>query len=269
MKKIKIISGDQRQYYAWTYLRKMKYDVELVSNFKLQDTDIVLASTPFLKYGEYVNCDFQSAFPVETMIQLLKNGQMLFAGAIPESITRQFTDKGIIAIDLLKDSKIVWQNAYLTAEALLGKIITEIAFSLRNANIIILGFGRCGMNLALLFKGFQSIVYIYDHHEENRSRASSFGFQTLSPKQLSAKLSEADLLINTIPQEILLPEQYEHFKKSCVLYDISSFPYGLNRDLAETNALSLYTCPGLPGKYHPKTAGEIIAKKVISYLERM
>ncbi|MCR5737025.1 MAG: hypothetical protein K6G64_05185 [Eubacterium sp.] len=269
MKKIKIISGDQRQYYAWAYLRKMDYDVELVSNFNLQDADVILASTPFLKFSEYVNCDFQSAFPVETLIRLLKNGQLMFAGAIPESISGQFAERGITAVDFLKDSEIVWQNAYLTAEALLGKIITQTAFSLRDAKIILLGFGRCGMNLAMLFKGFQSTVYVYDHHEANRSRASSFGFQALAPEQLSARLLEADLLINTVPQEILSPEQYEQFQKSCVLYDISSYPYGLNLDFAEANALSLYTCPGLPGKYNPKTAGEIIAIKVVSYLERM
>ena len=32
--------------------------------------------------------------------------------------------------------------------------------------------------------------------------------------------------------------------------------------------LSLVTCPGLPGKTAPKSAGELIAKSIISYLER-
>ena len=34
------------------------------------------------------------------------------------------------------------------------------------------------------------------------------------------------------------------------------------------NHLSLITCPGIPGATAPKNAGELIAKSIISYLER-
>ena len=38
--------------------------------------------------------------------------------------------------------------------------------------------------------------------------------------------------------------------------------------LVKKYKLSLVTCPGLPGKTAPKSAGELIAKSIISYLER-
>lgn len=269
MKKIGILSGDQRQFYAWKCLKKKGYNAQLISNLNIQDMDVLLCGTPFIKMNEYLNCDFHSAFPIDTFTNLLKSGQFLLAGGIPSEIQSHLANLNIKFVDLLKDSNLVWQNAYLTAESLLGKIILTSDCSIRNSNVFILGFGRCGMNIAKLLEGFQCNIFVYDHTLENLSRASSFGYTPVTTSTMDSVLQKCHILINTVPKEILKPEKYEQIQKCCVLYDISSFPYGLDHDIAESNSLSFYTCPGLPGKYTSKAAGELIAETIISHLERM
>ncbi len=269
MNRINILSGDLRQTYLWKYMRKQNFDAHLVSNLNFERKDMIVCGTPFAKLNDYLNCDFYTSYPIETFIQLLHPGQLVFAGGISGKYRKMFQEKEIIALDLLQDRHLIWQNAHLTAEALLGKIITTTVFSLRHSNVFVFGFGTCGMNIARLMKQMDCNLFIVDHTPENLSRATSFGYQTTLTVQLRHLLKEADIIINTVPQPILKPEHYALLKKSCVLYEIASYPYGLDHALAEEYSLSFYTCPGLPGKYTPQAAGELIAKQIISHLERM
>ena len=77
-----------------------------------------------------------------------------------------------------------------------------------------------------------------------------------------------DIIINTVPSQELKQVHYKKISKNCVLFEIASAPYGLSKSLADKFHLSLFTCPGIPGKYSPKNAVELIAKFIISYLER-
>ena len=269
MKKIAILSGDKRQTFACDVLKERGFDAYIKNNMDFHDDDFILCGTPFLKNGAYINCDYHSAFPAETFLGLLQKNQVVFAGSVPEKM-RSLADKMRLQLyDLLDDPILVWKNAYLTAEALLGKIITETDFSLRNSKVLILGFGRCGMNIASLLKGFDAEISIYDHTAKNLARAASFGYRIAEYGKLHLLLPDCQLLINTVPQKILTLNHYEKINRNCVLYDVSSAPYGLEKENAYRNDLSLHTCPGLPGKYTPQAAGEFIAGTIISYIERM
>lgn len=268
MKKIAVLSGDKRQASACRYLKENGYDAYLKNNMDFHDDDVILCGTPLLKNGEYLNCDFHSAFPAETFLGLLRKNQYVFAGAIPQEIRTSAQEKGLQLFDLLDVPLLVWNNAYLTAEALVGKIITDTDFSLRKAKVLIIGFGRCGMNLAALLKSFGAEIFVYDHTEVNLARAASFGCRIAEYEQLDTLLPEFRLIINTVPKKILTLKHYQKISRQCVLYDISSSPYGFSKDTASENHLSLYTCPGLPGKYTPQAAGEFIARTIISYMER-
>ncbi len=268
MKKFAVISGDLRQYYINEYFQNLGLFTELKTNMDFNGYDFIVCSTPFSKDGESINCDFYSSYPINTFTTLLKPWQKIFGGNLPKKLAYEFNETNIDFVDVLEDSHVVWNNATLTAEGLISKIIINTPFSIDGSNALIMGFGRCGINTALRLKALGCNVAIYDHTKVHLSQASSFGFDILEYKNFSNNLSKFNIVINTVPSKIFLPEHYALLNKDCILFEIASAPYGLEGNLATQNQLSLITCPGLPGVTAPKTAGELIAKSIISYLER-
>lgn len=210
------------------------------------------------------------SIPVSRLIpsmNLLKPGQIVFGGNIPD---RLLTDapSDITFVDVLKDENVVWNNAMLTAEGLIAKIIENTDFALNNANVFILGFGKCGTNVASRLNSLNCSITIYDHTPKHLSQALSYGYEVLEIDDISYKINDFDIIINTVPKNILSDLHMSNIKKSCVLFEIASAPYGFDKTLTEKYKLSLITCPGLPGATAPKAAGELIAQSIISYLKQ-
>mgnify|MGYP003420425197 FL=1 len=57
-------------------------------------------------------------------------------------------------------------------------------------------------------------------------------------------------------------------KKECKIIELASAPFGLDFDLARKHSVDVVKAIGLPGKYTPKSAGEIIGKKLQDFLQR-
>ena len=268
MKSIAVLSGDKRQHFINEYLTKENFDSKLKNNLDFNGYDYIVCSTPFSRDGLYLNCDFYSSFPVETFIDLIKPNQTVFAGSVSNAIKKIFDMKNVEIIDILQDEKVLWENAKCTAEGLIGDIILNTDFTLDNSKILIIGFGRCGINTALRLKSFNSQVTIYDHTYVHLCEALSYGFNISMYDQLKDYLGDFDIIINTVSGLVLNNNLMSYINPQCILFDISSKPYGIDAELAKKHHLSLFTCPGLPGITAPKTAGELIAKNIISYLER-
>ena len=268
MKNIAVLSGDKRQIYANSYLNNNGFCSYIKNNFDFNEDAYILCGTPFFKDSLYLNCDLYSSFPISTFIALLKPGQTVFAGNISNDVTTSLKKKNINYFDFLKDEKVVWSNAMLTAEGLISNIINNTPFALDTAKALIIGFGRCGINTALKLKALNVCVTIYDHTPIHLCQASSYGLNTSTFDNLIECISDFDIIINTVPCEVLTENLLSLVKKDCVLFEVASKPYGINNELVKKYRLSLVTCLGLPGKTAPKSAGELIAKSIISYLER-
>lgn len=268
MNNFSVLSGDSRQFFIQQYLSRHNFNAYLKTNLDFNEDKCIVCSTPFSKDGTYINCDFYSAYPIDTFITLLKPGQLVFGGQIPQWVIAQGEKNGVTFVDILKDKDVVWNNAMLTAEGLLAKIIANTDFAISGAKALIMGFGRCGINIAKKLNSLNCSITIHDHTPEHLSQASSFGYDVLDYSQISEKIKDFDIIINTVPSEILSDFHMSLINNSCVLFEIASKPYGFNKELVKKYNLSLITCPGLPGEYSPKSAGELIAKSIISYLER-
>lgn len=162
----------------------------------------------------------------------------------------------------------MWNNAVLTAEGLVSSIITHTDSTIKNARILILGFGKCGINVARILTSLSGKVSIYDHTALHLIQARAYGYEGIEYEDLIHHIHKFDMIINTVPTDIFQEIHYMKAKNSCVLFEIASAPYGFKEDFANKYNLSLITCPGIPGVTAPKAAGELIAKSIISYLER-
>lgn len=265
MKPIAVLSGDKRQYYINQYLNQQGYPAYLKSTMDFNNDEYIICSTPLCKKGKYVNCDFYSSFPIETFLKLLKPNQTIFGGSIPKEIRNS---SNIKFIDVLDDENVVWNNAVLTAEGLVSYIIDNTDFTINNARILILGFGKCGINIARILDALSGKISIYDHTAIHLTQARAYGYEGIYYEDLVNYMNRFDIIINTVPKEIFKEIHYSKIKRSCSLFEIASSPYGFNEDFVNKYRLSLITCLGIPGVTAPKSAGELIAKSIISYLER-
>ena len=123
-------------------------------------------------------------------------------------------------------------------------------------------------NIAKKLNALGGNITIYDHTKKHLDQAMTFGYDAIPYEEIVKLVEKFDIIINTVPSQELKQVHYEKIRKDCVLFEIASSPYGLSKSIADKYHLSLFTCPGIPGKYSPKNAGELIAKSIISYLER-
>lgn len=265
MKPIAVLSGDKRQNYISQYLKEKGYPAYLKSTMNFNQDKYIVCSTPLCKKGKYLNCDFYSSFPMETFVKLLKPNQIIFGGSIPQNLRHV---DNIKFIDVLDDESVVWNNSILTAEGLVSYIIENTDFTINNAKILILGFGKCGINIARILAALSGKISVYDHTSIHLTQARAYGYEGIDYEDLINHIHKFDIIINTVPKEILGEIHYGKIKNDCSLFEIASSPYGFHKELAEKHHLSLITCPGIPGATAPKSAGELIAKSIISYLER-
>ncbi len=186
---------------------------------------------------------------------LLRPSQTLVGGGIPESFSDVCARKQVTVIDLMEDEALARANAALTAEGLLSMLIAQTPFSLTDRHFLILGFGRCGQEIAWLLSGFSAALTAYDHDPKRIGLATLQGFST----DLSL---DYDVIINTIPAQVLTGQQLAQLPPHCMLFDIASAPFGFDLKTARELGLALIRCPGIPGAMMPQTAGELIGKSI-------
>ncbi len=175
--KILILYGDLRQQALYNYLKKRKFNVEISSNLGTLSSildnacnfNIIACPIPFTKNNETIFDVSKSteAMSISKFLDFIKPGQLIFGGNIPSYVQIQCKEKNAVVTDLLKDDNFLYMNSYLTAEALIGKIILTIPASLCDMKVLITGYGMCGKAIAKLISPFGCNIFIY-----NRSNKS-------------------------------------------------------------------------------------------------
>lgn len=269
---IAVLGGDLRQHYLAEYMVKTGYEVSSLRD-AISDCDWILGPMPFSRDGERLYAaptkpagimpeksaeilpKESAGISLEELAALLRPGQTLVGGGIPERFSAACAGKQVTVIDLMEDEALIRANAALTAEGLLSMLIAQTPFSLTDRRFLILGFGRCGQEIAWLLSGFSAALTAYDHDPKRIDLATLQGFST----DLSL---DYDVIINTIPAQVLTRQQLAQLPPHCMLFDIASAPFGFDLKIARELGLALIRCPGIPGAMMPQTAGELIGKSI-------
>ena len=269
---IAVLGGDLRQHYLAEYMVKTGHEVSSLRE-AISDCDWILGPMPFSRDGERLYTaptkpagiipgksaeilpKESAGITLEELAALLRPGQTLVGGGIPERFSAACAGKQVTVIDLREDEALIRANAALTAEGLLSMLIAQTPFSLTDRRFLILGFGRCGQEIAWLLSGFSAALTAYDHDPKRIGLATLQGFST----DLSL---DYDVIINTIPAQVLTGQQLAQLPPHCMLFDIASAPFGFDLKTARELGLALIRCPGIPGAMMPQTAGELIGKSI-------
>lgn len=273
-----VLGGDLRQCYLAEYMRASGHKLSCFGimpfsfseeNFPakansltdaLSDTALILGPVPFSVKKGFLSTDplLSVQITLQELLDALIPGQILAGGSIPDEFCRSCAEKQILVLDLLQDEDFLQKNAVLTAEGLLASLIHETPFSLMGRRVLLLGYGRCGQAIGRLLLPFDMEILVLEQEESRRLLARLDGMAAMAPVILPQDLLSFDLVINTIPAQVLTSTQLEQLPKHCIIFDIASAPFGFQPK--STDGRRLVRCPGIPGKMMPETSGTLIGK---------
>ena len=132
----------------------------------------------------------------------------------------------------------------------------------------ITGYGRVAKETASLLTSLSCDVTVFARNSSQRDDAMIKGCKAEPLTQLPLQSDKFDIVINTVPSNVINEDAICNMKKNCKIIELASAPYGLDFDMARNHSIDVVKAFSLPGKYTPKTAGEIIGKKICNTLHK-
>lgn len=269
-----IIGGDKRQKYLGEYLKKQGISVETYGLYDWDDDSerlktlitpksVIILPLPVSKNGKTVFMPFsRRELPLTRLMGLINSDNKVFGGMFSEDFSRSLQEKRIPFYDYY-DSTFISENAYLTAFGTLKIILEHIDFAVSLGSFAVTGYGRVGRETAELLKKLSCDVTVFARSEEALNNASLRGCKAEKLSKLPAEADKFDIIINTVPQNIIDAQTLKKIRADCKIIELASAPFGVKTEEAEKYSVSVIKAPGLPGKYTAKTAGELIGKKIV------
>lgn len=156
------------------------------------------------------------------------------------------------------------ENSYLTAQGTLTLLLNNIKNGINEISVIVLGYGNCGKSICNILLPLCRNVTCY---ARNKGLCDKITVNGIKYTDSLEKISEFDVIINTIPHNILNCAHLEKLSEDNLYIEIASLPYGFDIAEKENYCFNYIHGSALPGKFVPKSAGESIAKSVLSLLK--
>ena len=278
MRNIVIVGGDKRQKYLKEYLSKQGYEVYSYGLFDwdddadklkgmIRENSAIILPLPATRNGKAVNMPFsKKEISVDRLLSFLGKDNIVFGGIIKGELLSRLRETETPFVDYY-DDLIVEKNAVLTAFGALKIILEHIDFALPLGKYAITGYGRVAKETASILTSLSCDVTIFARNPSQREDARIKGCKAYPITKLPDCANDLDLIINTVPSQIITNKAIEKMKKDSKIIELASSPYGVDFDIARKYGIDVIKAFSLPGKYTPKTAGEIIGKRIEEFLQ--
>ena len=161
-------------------------------------------------------------------------------------------------VDLWADEALLRDNARLTAEGAVCAAMRSARFALRDADCLVIGWGRIARALTEALVGLGAHVTVASRSAIHRNQAIVRGAQTVSTGMLEAALPDARLVFSTAPAMVLDEAMLCYVARDAMLIDLASPPYGVNLYAAWNRGIRAWREPALPGRYCPESAARAL-----------
>lgn len=256
-----VILGDLRQEYLAGLLAERgipSVRIEQPDRDALSSCSAIIAPIPFTRdqktlYGH-------PEISVAQFLSWLTPGQLLFGGNLPWQVTESARKNGILYFDFMGIEEVAVKNAVATAEGAIAEAIKASSVNLESSPCLLAGYGRCGRVLARKLNGLGARVTVCEKEEATRALAEKESFPSVKPEELSVFLDKYPVLFlfNTIPCPLFGESLLQKMPAEVTIIDLASAPGGTDFDYCKKSGRTALLCPGLPGRYSPKTSAEIL-----------
>lgn len=191
----------------------------------------------------------------------------ILTGLLPETLQEACKTNGISVRSYLKRPEFQIANAAITAEGAIRLCMEQTGETIAGARVLILGFGRCGMALALRMSALGARVVVFARKLTDRELGRSLGLDMRPYEELSKLLRQKAWIFNTVPAMMLDRERIAHTAKGSRVIDLASAPGGTDFAACRERGIEAVLAASLPGKYFPITAGKLLANTVLQMVE--
>lgn len=220
--------------------------------------DFIILPLP-VETGDYVTAPFSNEkIKAADILDMVSPYQTVFGGRVGIKLKSYAEKCGVNLIDYFEREELTVRNAYVTAEGAVQILMEELPITISGSKCLILGYGRIGKILAHLLKGLGAKVTASARKPGDIAWIKVFGYDALNTYNIEGKLSDFDVVINTIPSKILTKPLLGELKKDVLILDLASKPGGTDFICASQMGLKVIWALGIPGEAAPQAAGGII-----------
>ena len=287
-KSISVVGGDLRVvnlvemlvkdgYTVYSYGLELSEDLSQLEGVEMCPTveevinasEVVIGPIPVTSDRRNVSMPFSNVkLPVDEFIDKF-TAKNLIAGTISEDYRKILLDKNVNYIDLQRREEFTVLNTISTAEGTIQIAMEETQRTIHGSNVLVMGFGRIGKVLSKMLDGIGAKVYCEARKNEDIAWIKAYGYEPIHLNNLNKNLNKFDVIINTIPFQVLDEERLNLVKNDVVLIDIASNPGGIDRKAAKEKGLKLIWALSLPGKVAPLTSAEFIKETIYHVLKEI
>lgn len=228
----------------------------------IRNAENIILPLPMHK-GNNLNIQTETAYHVKELIGYMKKGQTVYAGCINKELRELLEHKGVKYFDFMEQKEISIYNSIATAEGLISEMILASPENLHGNKALILGYGTCAKTLAAKLKGLHVSTCICARSESALMEAHTFGHHTEKLSHLASIIKHYPIIINTIPSKILKKDILEQTDSKSILFEIASYPYGIDMEAAQKLNLNVHLCMSLPAKYAPVSSADILTRFIL------
>ena len=154
--------------------------------------------------------------------------------------------------DFLQDEYYLAENAAITAQCALKRLMANYAGILQDTPVLVVGWGRIGKQLAAMLRALGADVTVAARKEADLHALRRQQYKTTEPGKWVLK--QYAVILNTAPAPLM---NQQEARKDAYLMDLASVR-GIAGDRVD-HALAL------PGKDAPHASGTLIAKTALRY----
>ena len=277
-----IAGGDLRSVYLAKSLIKEGHEVKV---FALEGTNLPENAEYIEKIEEFekaktvilpLPCSdgegfLKTAFSKERIklseiVEHLQKGSVLMGGLLPKEIVSVAKEKDVFVCDYYYREEFAVRNAALTAEAAAATLMEMLTESISAVPVLVLGHGRIGRLLSAILKALDAKVTVAARRFSELAWIRSEGMMPFEFRLLDEEIGNFKVVFNTVPAPVLTKEKLVLMDKNALIIDLASEPCGTDFAAAEELGITAKKALGLPGKFAPKTAGEILKETVLNVL---
>lgn len=279
MKKIGIIGGDMRQYFLAKSLKNDGNDIKLFGfeNFPnkksnecslielAEFSEYIILPLPVSRDGKTLNAPFsRDKIKLQSLYDNLKN-KKIFGGIISPEIKNLFNKNSKIYDFCREDFSIL--NAVPTVEGAIKEVFENSDKTIFSSKCLVTGYGKIGKVLCKLLKNMGADVTASMRSLQDFAWAKTDGIKAIHTEKLSANSLDFNIIFNTIPSIVFNQILLEKCSKETLIIDLASKPGGIDKTAAKDLGIKTIHSLGIPGKYFPETAAEIIKTTIYKIAE--
>ncbi len=198
---------------------------------------------------------------------LLNKKALVTGGRLSRIQIEYFSSLGFDVKDYFNREELVIKNCIPTAEGALQIAMQELACTVKDSDVLIIGYGRVGKACAELFDAVGARTAVTARRVSQLAEAENSGLGSFSLSELYGRIARFSVIVNTVPAMILDETLLEAVGKDTLIIDLASKPGGVDFETAARLNRRVVWALSLPGKVAPMTSGEIVAGAVVNILQ--